>query len=113
MSCRQALRLWLPLKNQGQILPSGSTHLRRHPNQDKVSMSLAFISRTKWWAQDTGLPQKQIRCSDSSSMVPGEGARGGVGEAGKKECIHILGSICCVPGNKGVSAGAELPATKS
>lgn len=34
-------------------------------------------------------------------------------QARRNECIRVLGSICCVPVNKGSSTGAELPATKS
>lgn len=77
-------------------------------------MPLAFISRVKEWAQDAGLPQKQIGCSDSSSMVPGrEGGR----EQGREDwqegmnAVGVPGSVCWLPGNEEVNAGAELPLT--
>lgn len=37
----------------------------------------------------------------------------GWGKTGKRECVSVLDTICCVPGNKGVSAGAELPSPRS
>lgn len=39
-----------------------------------------------------------------------DGASRGVRKTGKKECVSIMGSICCIPGNRGFSAGVELPA---
>lgn len=46
---------------------------------------MAFIPRTKQWAQDAGLPQKPIGCSDSSSMVPGRKRGKEMRERGREE----------------------------
>lgn len=98
-------RLW-------QVLSSGSTQLGSHSTP--VSPPLAFISRVKEWAQDAVLPQKQIRCSDSSTMVPGRGReRAREGGLAGNECSRVPGSVCWLPGNEEVNAGAELPADKS
>lgn len=97
-----------PLRIKGRSFPQ-TAPICGATRPKSVSTSLAFISRTKWWAQDVGLPQKQIRCSDSSSMVPGKGAdKVGVGETGKRECACVLGSFCCVPGQRGLGLSYQV-----